>query len=798
MYKYIGQNVKRVDALEKVTGYAKYVDDLKMAGMLYAKILKSPYAHANIVKVDISKAMALEGVKAVITGKDVPNRVGLYLEDKTFLAKDKVRFVGEAVAAVAAVSEDIAEKAVELIEVEYEELPAVFTAVDAIKHDAPLIHEDLGSYKWGPIFFPKPGTNISNHYKIRKGDIEKGFAEADYIMENEFYVPHIQHAPIENHSVIALTEPTGKVTVWSACQSPYAVRKALSVAFKLPLNKIRVISPNVGGGFGCKAGTTLEGITIPLSQKCMGRPVKLTFTREEDMVCSFVRQGCHAKIKTGVKKNGHIVAEENTFYWEGGAYTEYGVNISRAGGYASTGPYDIPNVKADSYCVYTNQPVGGPYRGFGMSEIHFAIEQNLDMVAIQMGMDPVEFRKINALKDGGHTVTGQQIFNVGITKCIEAVENDIEWDKKSLGSSPNKVRGKGIACMYKAPSMPNNVASSAIIKLNEDGTANLMVTAMDIGQGSDTVLTQIAAEVLTIPVEKISVITGDTDVTPYEWQTVASRITYCCGNAVKKAAEDAKEQLIKLSSIGLGLPPEDLELRDGYVCSKIYPGRKLSIASLALGLEMPDGSGVHGPIIGRGSFIPPNVRNTDKETGQGDKPVAYWTFGAQGVEIEVDMETGQIEVIKIAAAYDAGKAINPQLCRGQIEGGIVQGIGSALLEQQIMHEGKVLNHNFVDYKIPAVRDVPKMTIRLIEVPEETGPYGARGVGEPCMVPTAPAIANAIYDATGIRINSLPLSAEKVFDAIKNNKSVSCKIIENNKVSCEIIEKNNEGGDGVLR
>lgn len=780
MYKYVGQSVKRVDGLDKVTGYAKYVDDLKMPGMLYAKIKTSPYAHARIIKVDTSKAEALEGVKAVITGKDVPNRVGLYLEDKTFLATDKVRFIGEPVAAVAAVTPEIAEEAVELIEVEYEELPAVFSAMDAIKHDAPLIHEDLGNYKYGSIFFPKPGTNISNHYKIRKGDIEKGFAEADYIMENEFYVPHIQHAPIENHSVIALTEPSGKVTVWSSCQSPYAVRKALSVAFNLPLNKIRVISPAVGGGFGGKAGTTLEGITIPLSQKCMGRPVKLTYTREEDMVCSFVRQGCLARIKTGVKKDGRIVAEENTFYWEGGAYTEYGVNITRAGGYASTGPYDIPNVKADSYCVYTNQPVGGPYRGFGMSEIHFAIEQNLDMVAAELGIDPVEFRKINAIKEGGHTVTGQQLFNVGITKCIEAVEKDIEWGKKEKPSGPNKVRGKGIACMYKAPSQPNNVASSALIKINEDGTANLLVTAMDIGQGSNTALAQIAAEVLTIPVEKISVVTGDTDVTPYEWQTVASRITYCAGNAVKKAAEDAKEQMLKLASIGLGLPAEYLELRDEYVVSKIYPDRKISIADLALGLTMPDGSGIHGPIIGRGSFIPPNVRNTDKETGQGEKPVAFWTFGAQAVDIEIDLETGQIEVLKVAAAYDVGKAINPQLCQAQIEGGIVQGLGSALLEHQIMNKGKVLNPNFVDYKIPAVRDVPEMIVRIIEVPEETGPYGARGVGEPAMVPTAPAIANAIYNALGIRINSLPLTAEKVLYAIKNNKSVSCKLVKNNK------------------
>lgn len=793
MLNYVGKDIKRVDAVGKVTGYAKYTDDYKFAGMLYAKIKKSPFAHARILSVDTSKAENLEGVKAIITGKDVPNRVGLYLEDKTFLAVDKVRFMGEPVAAVAAITAEIAEEACELIEIEYEELQGVFDVQDALKHDAPVIHEDLGKYKYGSIFFPKPGTNISNHYKIRKGNVEKGFKEADYIMENEFYVPHIQHAPIENHSVIAQVEPGGKTTVWSTCQSPFAVRKALSVAFKLPLNKIRVISTTVGGGFGGKAGTTLEGIAIPLAQKLMGRPIKLTFTREEDMVCSFVRQGCYAKIKTGVTKDGKIIAEENTFYWDGGAYTEYGVNIARAGGYSSTGPYDVPNVKADSICIYTNHPVGGPYRGFGMSEIHFAIEQNLDMVALTMGIDPVEFRKMNALKDGGHTVTGQELQNVGLIKCIEAVEKDIKWSQQpSQNNNPNKVRGKGIACMYKAPSQPNDVASSAIIRINEDGTVNLLISAVDLGQGAYTAMAQIVAEILTISVEDISVLAGDTDYTPYEWQTVASRITYCTGNAVLKAAEDAKDQLTRLGAIGLGLPQEDVELTDGYICSKIYKDRKMSISSLALGLTMPDGSGVHGPIIGRGSFIPPNVRDTDKETGQGEKPVAFWTFGCQAVEIEIDTETGEIKVLKVAAAYDVGKAINPQLVIGQIEGGIVQGLGSALLEHQILNEGKVMNPNFVDYKIPAVSDVPEMIIKIVEVPEVTGPFGARGVGEPAMVPTAPAIANAIYNSLGIRINTLPLTAEKVLEALKKGKGVSCKIVQNSgeenqkeQISCEI-------------
>jgi len=772
--KFVGKSIKRVDGIKKATGALRYVDDLKLPRMLYAAVKRSPHAHAKILRIDTTKAEALKGVKVVMTGKDFPKRVGLYLEDKTFFAVDKVRYRGEAVAAVAAETEEIAKEAVKLIEVEYEELPAVTNPLDGLKEDAPLVHPDLGDYKWAPVFFPEPGTNISNHYKLRKGDIDKGFEEADVIIENEFHVPHIQHSPIENHSAIAQMEPDGNLTVWASCQSPYAVRQALSVAFDIPLNKLRVISPAVGGGFGGKAGTTLEGIVIPLAMKANGRPVKLTYTREDEFVNSFVRQGLYARIKTGVKKNGRIVAVKNEFIWDGGAYTEYGVNIVKAGGYASTGPYDIPNVWTDSICVYTNHPVGGPYRGFGMSEIHFGIEQNLDIVAEKIGIDPVEIRRINGLKPGGVTATGQTLTTCGLVECVEEVAKDIGFGKEETSPNPKKVRGKGIACGFKAPSMPNNVASSAVLKFNEDGTAHLLVSAQDIGQGSDTALTQIAAETLSIPPEKITIKTGDTDHTPYEWQTVASRITYCAGNAVKLACEDAKEQLLELAQIKLGIFKRDLEVRDGYIVSKIYPDKKVSISELSLGLSMPDGSGIHGPIIGRGAFIPPNVRNTDKHTGLGENPVAFWTFGCQGAEIEVDTETGQIKVLKVASCFDVGKVINPQLIEAQVEGAIVQGLGSALWEELILKDGKVLNPSFVDYKIPTADDMPEMVIKFIENPEETGPFGARGIGEPCMVPAAPAIANALYNALGIRINSLPLTAEKVLKALKEKNEKSNK------------------------
>lgn len=764
--EFVGTSVKRVDGIKKVTGSLKYVDDMKMHGMLYAAVKRSIHPHAKILNIDISKAKELKGVVDVVVGKDFAKRVGLYLEDKTFLAVDKVRYRGEAVAAVVAKTEEIAHEAVKLIDVKYEVLPAVTNAVEGLREDAPLVHPDLEEYNWAPIFFPKPGTNISNHYKLRKGDTDKGFEEADVIIENDFYVPHVQHVPIENHSAIAKMDPDGFLTVWASCQSPFAVRQALAVAFDIPLNKIRVISPAVGGGFGGKAGTTLEGIVIPLAMRTNGKPVKLTYSREDEFVNSFVRQGLHAKIKTGATKDGKIVAIKNEFIWDGGAYTEYGVNIVKSAGYASTGPYDIPNVWTDSICVYTNHPVGGPYRGFGMCEIHFAIEQNMDSIADKLAIDKVDIRRINGLKPGGLTATGEQLEVCGLQDCLDQVVEDIDYHKKEESNKSNKVRGKGIAFGFKAPSMPNNVASSAIIRFNEDGTAHLLTSAQDIGQGSDTALTQIAAETLSIPPEKITIKTGDTDHTPYEWQTVASRITYCAGNAIQLACEDAKDQLLELAQLKLGIFKRDLEFKDGNIVSKIYPDKKVSIAELSLGLTMPDGSGIHGPIVGRGSFIPPNVRNADKKTGLGDKPVAFWTFGCQGVDIEVDTETGNIKVLKVASSFDVGKVINPQLIEAQIEGAIVQGLGTGIFEELILKDGKVLNPDFVDYKIPTSDDMPEMIIKFVENPEETGPFGARGVAEPAMVPTAPAIANALYNAIGIRINSLPITAEKVLNAIK--------------------------------
>lgn len=768
--KSVGVSIDRVDGIKKVTGQAKYVDDMKMARMLYAQVKRSPYAHARILSIDTSEAEKLPGVKSVITGEYYKKRGGLYLEDKNFLAVGTAKFRGEAVAAVAAETLEIAQQAVDLIKVEYEELPAVTNAIEGMKPDAPIIHPDLGSYKVAPIFHPIAGTNISHHFKLRKGDVEKGFAESDYVTEHTYYVPHVQHVPIEPHVAVAQYEADGKLTVWASCQSPFAVRQALAASFDLPLNKVRVISPYVGGGFGAKAGTTLEGIVIPLSMLNCGRPVKLNYTREEEFEDSYVRQGVHIKIKTGVRKDGKILAEKVEYIWDAGAYTEYGVNIVKAAGLAALGPYDIPNAWADSYCVYTNHPVGGPYRGFGMCEIHFGLEQNLDVVAHEIGISEVEIRRINGLRAGGITGTGQVLEDSGYQDCLETVIKEMDYGTPSVSPSPTKVRAKGIAGGWKSPSMPTDVASAAIIRMNEDGTFFLMTSGQDIGQGSDTALTQIAAEVLSVDPSKITIRTGDTDHTPYEWQTVASRTTYCAGNAVKLAAEDARDEILDLAQIKMGYGKRDLELRDGFVVHKMHPEIKVPISTFALGLTMPDASGIHGPLIGKGSFVVPNNMGFDHETGQGTKPVAFWTMGVNGAEVEIDTETGEIRVLKMVSCFDPGKVINPKLYDAQVEGAMVQALGTALFEELKLKDGKVLNKSFVDYKIPTADDMPEMVVKVAEHAEPTGPFGARGIGEPVMVPGAPAIANAIANALGVRFYRMPITADDVLKALKEKKA----------------------------
>ena len=764
----IGQSVPRLDAYEKVTGAAIYADDIRFGkDLLHARIKRSPYPHALIKSIDISKAEALPGVKAVVTGKDFPGYIGLYLKDKHIFAIDRVRFVGEAVAGVAAVSEEIADKAVKLIEVEYEALEPVFDPEYGATPEAPLIHPDLENYEVPNFIFPKGGTNIANHFKIRKGDTEAAWEKCAAIVERKFRVPHVQHVPIEPHVAIAQVDAAGKTTLWASSQSPFAQRNLIAKTLGISQSDMRVIAPYVGGGFGCKAGVTMEAMPVAIATKTKGRPVKLLLTREEEFYTNFVRQGLIIKLKVGCDAEGNLLAMENTMYWDGGASTEYGVNITRAGGYSSTGPYDIPNVKTDSYCVYTNHPIGGAYRGFGMSELHTGIGQCMDELADKIGLDKVEFHRKNVVQGGDTLATGMTMHPTGVEECVVKAAEAIGWGKKSPPSAPNKRRGKGIALMWKAPAMPPNPGSSAWLEMNEDGTATLGLGGQEIGQGAFTVAAQMAAAALGIPYNWVRIADLDTQYSPYEWQTVASRLTWSMGNAVVAAARDARRQILEMVAEAWEEDPEDLNIVNGVVVSYKSEQETPLQDIVIYGMPKENFNGwIGGPIIGRGKFMPTYVTGLDAETGQGERAVVHYTTGAQAFEVEIDLDTGKLDIIKAASAFDVGRAINPGLVKAQIEGGTVQGVSSAVFEEMQLKEGIMQNPSFVDYRIASAPDIPfPIESIIVEVPQEDGPWGARGVGEHPMVPTIAALGNAIYDAVGVRLEGPPFSAEKIYLAM---------------------------------
>ena len=765
----VGESKPRIDAREKVTGAAIYTDDLQFGNaLLHARIKRSPHPHALIKKIDVSKAQALPGVKAVVTGEDFPGYIGLYLQDRFIFCRDRVRYVGDPVVGVAAISEEIAQKALDLIDVEYEVLAPVLDPEFGASPAGPILHPDLGQYVVAGFIFPEAGTNISNHFKLRKGNVEDAWVSCAAIVERSYRIPHIQHVPLEPHIAISKVDEKGEVTLWTSSQSPFAQRNLIAQSLGLSQSDLRVISPAVGGGFGGKAGVSMESLAVAIAMKTKGHPVKLRLTREEEFFTAFVRQGLVAHFKMGCDASGRLLAMENRFYWDGGAYTEYGVNIARAAGYSCTGPYEVPNVKGDSYCVYTNHPVGGPMRGFGMPEMHSGLEQCIDELARQIGMDAVEFRKLNCLKTNSTLATGGRIHPIGLDQCIQKVADAIEWGKKNPPSAPNKRRGKGMAAMWKAPAMPPNAGSSAWVELAEDGKVNVGVGGQDLGQGSFTISAQIAAATLGVPYESVRVAAPvDTRYSPYEWQTVASRLTWSMGNAVVNAAKDARRQVLELVAQAWEESVEDLNIVNGVVIS--YKSEKeIPLKNLVIyGLPKPDGSGWRGgPILGRGNFMPNDVTGLDAETGQGEHGVVHYTTGAQAVELEVDLDTGRIEIIKGIAAFDVGKAINPDMVKAQMEGGLVQGLSSALFEELKLKDGFVQNPSFVDYRIATSTDVPReMKSIIVEVPQEDGPWGARGIGEHSMVATLPAIANAIYDAIGIRFDGPPFTSEKVYLAM---------------------------------
>ncbi len=749
----VGTSVTRLDAKDKVRGTATYLVDMTVTGMLHGKVLRSRYPHARIVRIDTSRAKALPGVKVVITGEDMPFLHGESFHDEPFMATGKVRYMGEAVAAVAAVDEETAEEALDLIEVEYEELPAVFDPNESMQKDAPLLHEKLMEYYHPPVIHPVAGTNICNYTQVVKGDVEQGFAEADHVFEDTFTTQMTHHGHIEPHAAICLVTPDNKLTMWGNNDSLYRARREIAHALKLPLKDVRLIGAQyIGGNFGGKGGLKAEAAAISLAWNLRGRPVRVVYTREEEFTSTVFRHPSVITLKTGVKNDGTIVARESRCVWDTGAYAEKGPTVTRMGGASSAGVYQIPNVRLDSYCVYTNQQVSGALRGYSGPQTAWAYETQMDIIAERLGLDALAIRMKNSYDEGSIHAGGFELHSVTLKECLDKVAKAIEWDKPC----DRPYRGKGLAFGERFIKTP--FASAAFVKVNEDGTADVLCSTTEVGQGSETVMCQIAAEELGVPVTSVSKAAPDTAYTPFDESTTSSRSTFHMGNAVKMAAHDAREQILQIGAKQLHAPVESLTITNGTVHVAGNPG-----GGKPIGQMLKARYGGSGCVLGRGFYFP------DGQAPEGEYFTLnsiFWMYCAQAAEVEVDPRTGRVTVLRMAAAHDVGKALNPTQCVEQIAGGLSFGIGYAFFEDLIRDKGRTLNPSFLSYKMPTTLDMMPLETFLVEPFFEAGPFGAKAVGEPSSVPTAPAIGNAIANAIGVRIKELPITPDKILAALK--------------------------------
>lgn len=771
-YSTIGKPEKRVDAIDKVTGQAQYANDIKLSGMMYAKVKRSELPHGKILHIDTSEAEKLPGVRAVVAGEEFSCRYdnplwGNPLTDQPLLAIDRVRYVGEPVAAVAADTEEAAELAVELIQVKYEQLPTLCNAEDAIKPDATLIHEELHHYKHSSKVNPIKDTNICDYIKLSNGDIEQGFQESDHIFEDTFTTQMVHHVPLEPRVAIAKFNTNGNIVVWASDQSPYGIRSLLASALKVPASTIRVmVPPYIGGGFGGKLRLTGLMCCVALAWKAKYRPVKLVLTREEEFTSTTTRHSSVITLKTGAKNDGTIICRHAKIVYDTGAYSDRGPTVLEKACFAAMGPYRIPHVTVEGYLVYTNKAPAGAYRGYGIPQVCWAHDSQMDIIAHKLGIDPLTIRLRNIVDEGYISGTEKTEHHaVGLGECLNKVTEDMSQNKegkKRVGGKAVK-RGDGIACGYKISRTPSG--ANASIKLSADGGVDILVSSVEMGQGVNTILSQIVSETLCIPLDNIRVIAADTYTTPFFPASTSSRTTFFLGNAVKQAAEDIKEQLLSTAERLLKTRREDLALENGIIFDKTHLQRKLEISKI-IGLTCTGGI----DILGCGSYyhywpgkIPDHVKLATP-------PALCWMYAAHGVTVEIDTDTGKTRVLKVSAAHDVGKAINPATCEGQIEGGVVQAIGTTLFEEMLVSEqGDVLNPSLADYKIPGAMDIPEIQPLLVEQAHREGPYGAKGVGEVTMVPLAPAIGNAIYDAIGVRIKDLPITQEKILKALKENQ-----------------------------
>ena len=773
----VGKPFPRVDAVAKVTGAAKYTDDYKFEGMLYGATLRAKFPHARILRIDPSKARALPGVRAVLTHADVPGAKnhGLIYSDWPVLCYDKVRYIGDAVAIVAADTRAIAERALELIEVEYEELPVVDNPIDALKPDAPIVNDFLGH------------GNLLKHIKVNKGDIEKGFAEADVIVEREYRTPMYEHAFLEPECAIGRVTEEGRIEVYVGSQIPYEDRRQIAAALAVPESQVRVIGTLIGGGFGGKEDI-MGQIHVALLARATNRPVKILYSRRESMLAHPKRHATIIRIKTGAKRDGTLVAVRAEIFGDTGAYASLGDKVMTRAATHAAGPYAVPNVKIDCYATYTNNPPAGAFRGFGVTQSCFAVESNMDILAHELGMDPIELRRKNALRVGATTSTGQVLReSVGLLQCIELVEKEMQREgaeetqrgRESLILSrtptlPRVVRAWGFAAAYKNTGLGGGAPdkSTAEVEVYEDGTAEIRSAAAEIGQGLPNVLAQITAEELGIPFERVRVWLSDTDLTPDGGPTTASRQTAVSGNAAKFAARGMRELLARVASERLDAPPDKIIFRDGCV-EALADRRPLTAANFEDGDRSARARVSFADVVkwarAEGRATKYRFEYTAPETkplGEaGDMHFAF-SFAAQAALVEVNTETGEVRVLKVIAATDVGRAINPLALQGQIEGGIVMCIGNALTEEYIVEKGVVWTDRLARYKMPGIKHVPEIVSFVVEEESSVGPYGAKGVGEISSIPTTPAITNAIYNAVGVRVYTLPVDQDKLLRAMR--------------------------------
>jgi carbon-monoxide dehydrogenase large subunit len=752
----VGRPIPKLDAIDKVTGRQRYPLDVVLPGMLWAKVLRSPYPHARIRALDVSAAEAMAEVAAVLTWRDLPRkRVGNVIKDHEVLASDTVRYAGEPVAAVAATSEAAAEAACRAIEVDYEELPAVFEPEEAMAPGAPLVHENLGAYEIRgvttsatiPFIRPQGGTNICHHFKLRHGDVEAGFRASARVFEDDFSFQMIHHAPLEPHSSLAQLTSSGEITVWSSVQNVHRIRQWLAEYFDVPQSKVRVIALKLGGGFGGKITLTLEPIVIGLARKT-GRPVKSVMTRAETFVATGGRRPGRMSIKTGVDLEGRILAREIRILWNGGAVSESGPISASLTALIAAGPYRIPNVRVDSYLVYTHRVGPRAFRGLGAPQVFWATESHMDIVARGIGLDPLEFRLRNALEDGDTAPWGEKLHGVMLKECLQRAATEIGWfDPRQTGE------GRGLASIWKW-TVPGTL-SQALVKVHEDGTVAVMTGIADLGTGSSTVMAQIAAQELGVDVEQVSVVVGDTELSPYDYGSTSSRSTVHAGNAVREAAQAARRQIVEQAAGALGVPPESLDLRKGQVWRADRPDEGVPVAQF-----------VKGYVLGFGSFQGGGQGVFDPETGASPRAAHEWKYGATGAVVSVDRDTGTVRVRRLASVHDIGFAVNPLNVETQIEGSVVMGLGATLLEEVVFDGGRIVNPNFMEYLLPTATDIPGEILPVvIESRKGEGPYGAKGIGEPPVVGVSPAIGNAVEDAIGVRIRDLPITPERVVRAL---------------------------------